>query len=417
MLQEQASATRKSRATNQGSNLHTDADGHLFDRSNNLNGVACTTSELDDQEFSIISKPGPGAKIGITLSTGDFLSGGIGPNAYAIGEWRNELVNPWRPPHTQPSRVKQVPESLRDKLPLHQINHSSVKYYCPIIISLSPKDVRRWQLAGAALQKEFPLAMSTSSPQHEKPLLNFDSPGGSSRGAYFAIEQRLIGLTAPYQDDVFDTYWRSPRNYQQHVVLLRRFYNNCLEVEELKLGSTSAVTMLPGLLYGGLHLALWNYVFPSRTERLLWRMSGIVLIAIPVLVAVALMLRMACLRYMPSQRSQQPNPHQRTTTAAAADHRASRIVLQEGKTKSKATLSAANIGRDNGGVEKGDTAVTNIPISQILLFDLALFLGTLTSALYVFSRVFIIIEFFISLRHVPVGVYIDVGWSKYIPHL
>lgn len=57
------------------------------------------------------------------------------------------------------------------------------------------------------------------------------------------------------------------------------------------LGSISAVTMLPGLLYGGLHLALWNYVFPSQVERLMWRISGIVLIAVPVLVAVALMLR------------------------------------------------------------------------------------------------------------------------------
>lgn len=37
--------------------------------------------------------------------------------------------------------------------------------------------------------------------------------------------------------------------------------------------------------------------------------------------------------------------------------------------------------------------------------------------LYIFSRVFIIVESFISLRHVPVGVYEEVGWSKYIPHL
>lgn len=116
----------------------------------------------------------PGVKTDTTLSTGDFLTGGIGPNAYAIGVWDDALRA--RPPHTQPSRVKQIPEDLRDKLPLHEVDHSSVKYYCSTNISLSPKDVRRWQLAGAALRQELTIAMS---PQKEKPLLNFESSGGS----------------------------------------------------------------------------------------------------------------------------------------------------------------------------------------------------------------------------------------------
>ena len=38
--------------------------------------------------------------------------------------------------------------------------------------------------------------------------------------------------------------------------------------------------------------------------------------------------------------------------------------------------------------------------------------------LYIFARVFIVVESFISLRHVPIGVYEGgFGWSKYIPHL
>lgn len=36
---------------------------------------------------------------------------------------------------------------------------------------------------------------------------------------------------------------------------------------------------------------------------------------------------------------------------------------------------------------------------------------------YLPSRIFIIIESFISLRHVPVDVYADLSWTKYIPHL
>lgn len=57
-----------------------------------------------------------------------------------------------------------------------------------------------------------------------------------------------------------------------------------------------------------------------------------------------------------------------------------------------------------------------IPIFQVFLLKAAAHLVPLTEALYIFSRVFIIVESFISLRHVPVGVYTNVGWSKYIPH-
>ncbi|KAL8883099.1 MAG: hypothetical protein Q9192_007459, partial [Flavoplaca navasiana] len=207
------------RANNRSSDVHIPANELLPSQSKNLNIAASTTSEPNDQEFIIISEPPHGAQMDVarSISTGDFLSGGIGPNAYPLGEWRNDLINRYRPPHKQPSRIKQIPESVRDKLPLHQIDHSSVKYYCPIAISLSEKDIRRWQLAAAALRKELPITNPTpSSPHQETPLLNFDSPGGTARGAYFAIEQSLIGFQAHYESEVFDTYWRTPRNSRQH---------------------------------------------------------------------------------------------------------------------------------------------------------------------------------------------------------
>lgn len=390
------------RANNQGSDVHNPVDDFIPSKLENFNLAAATTAKPDEQEFSITSEPLPGAQIDIalTISTGEFLSNGIGPNAYPLGEWRNDLINRYRPPYKQPSRIKQISEDVRHKLPLHQINHSSVKYYCPITISLSTKDIRRWQLAAAALGKELPItSTSPSPPQQEKPLLNFDSAGGTARGAYFAIEQSVIGFQAHYESEVFDTYWRTPRNSRQHVVSFLRLYNNCLEVDELKLGSTSAVTMLPGLLYGGLHLALWNYVFPSRAERLLWRISGIVLIAIPVLVAVGLMLRIGYQRHL-SKRSKAVEEHPDPQAELQKEHYNSNTAIQT----------------DKNGITKAD-ADNGIPISQILLIDLALVAVTLTGAIYIFSRVFIIIESFISLRHVPIGVYEEVGWSKYIPHL
>ena len=35
---------------------------------------------------------------------------------------------------------------------------------------------------------------------------------------------------------------------------------------------------------------------------------------------------------------------------------------------------------------------------------------------YVFARIFLVIESFVSLRHVPIGVYAAVPWANYIPH-
>ncbi|KAI4268094.1 MAG: hypothetical protein LQ337_008046 [Flavoplaca oasis] len=404
------------RASNRSSDVHIPANELFPSQSKNLKVAASTTSKPDDEEFSIISEPPLGAQMDVarSISTGDFLSGGIGPNAYPLGEWRNDLINRYRPPHKQPSRIKQIPESVREKFPFHQIDHSSVKYYCPITISLSEKDIRRWQLAAAALRKELPITSPIpSSPNQESPLLNFDSPGGTARGAYFAIEQSLIGFQAHYESEVFDTYWRTPRNCRQHVVAFRRFYNNCLEVDELKLGSISAVTMLPRLLYGALHLALWNYIFPSQAERLLWRISGIVLIAIPVIVAVALVMRMGYQRHHLSKRGlQQSGSHeQETITSKAAERRNPHAQLRGEELNGNVAMMT-----DTAGIEKGDMD-NGIPISQILLVDLALVVITLTATVYIFSRIYIIVESFISLRHVPIGVYAEVGWSKYIPHL
>ena len=39
--------------------------------------------------------------------------------------------------------------------------------------------------------------------------------------------------------------------------------------------------MLLSALYGGVHLSLWNYDFPTRTEVLLWRISAIALGSLP----------------------------------------------------------------------------------------------------------------------------------------
>jgi hypothetical protein len=56
-----------------------------------------------------------------------------------------------------------------------------------------------------------------------------------------------------------------------------------------------------------------------------------------------------------------------------------------------------------------------IVLAALLLAAGCIIIGALI--LYIFARIFVIIESFISIRHVPIGVYADPSWARYIPHL
>ena len=52
-----------------------------------------------------------------------------------------------------------------------------------------------------------------------------------------------------------------------------------------------------------------------------------------------------------------------------------------------------------------------------LVYRLVVVVGVLNFPLWILSRTYIIVETFISLRHVEMGVYQTVEWTDYIPHL
>jgi hypothetical protein len=58
-------------------------------------------------------------------------------------------------------------------------------------------------------------------------------------------------------------------------------------------------------------------------------------------------------------------------------------------------------------------------VAFLLLFIIAVFAIIFVALLYIGARLFIVVESFISLRHVPVGVYLtpDTNFMSYIPHL
>lgn len=62
------------------------------------------------------------------------------------------------------------------------------------------------------------------------------------------------------------------------------------------------------------------------------------------------------------------------------------------------------------------TGYTLLLVVALVLIVLNLH-ALLSIPLYLFARVYIIVEAFASLRHVSVGVYEQVTWAQYLPHL
>ncbi|KAF3074338.1 hypothetical protein CFAM422_003741 [Trichoderma lentiforme] len=123
------------------------------------------------------------------------------------------------------------------------------------------------------------------------------------------------------------------------------------------------------LAYGGIHLSVWNFEFPSGTERLLWRIASIGIGATsPVLFAVGLSMK---------------------------------ILLELVK-----ILVETVSGRRQSRKQWREVGEGIYP-----------FMGALAVLFYALARVYIVVESFVSLRHVPIGVYLTPPWLQMIPHV
>ena len=117
----------------------------------------------------------------------------------------------------------------------------------------------------------------------------------------------------------------------------------------IALGSMFLVTAA----YGGIHMAAWNYDFPTHAERLLWRIACIILPSFMPLCGSA--------RYF----------------------------------------------------DKAPTMVFGSRYSEYFLWLIIILVVSIFAA----ARIYIVVESVISIRHVPNGVYVMISWVNYIPHL
>ncbi|KAI4120633.1 MAG: hypothetical protein LQ338_006875 [Usnochroma carphineum] len=323
-----------------------------------------------------------GASKSFNVWQGDIARGGIGPNAFAVGYWTG---GPGQQEH--PTKVLEIPEDVRKRLPFDEIDQSSVKFNCPLKISLSQKDLRRWELAGTALRAEY--SFPSADDGNRNRLINFSGPEGSFDSVYLnlrTVNWWTHGISAVNSAD-------RAKGAMFFLILYHQF------AKSIGRAWTFPVIGVVGtaFLYAALHMALWDYSFPTVAEKLLWRVSSSTLLAVPTLVS-AFLVSSATYEWLGSK--------------IAQGHR------------NKADPPQGNSGASDGPIpctiketNVPDPTLTYPTDKEVMLMLVATSTLWIVSALYILSRVFIIVESFISLRHVPIGVYASVGWSKYIPHL
>jgi hypothetical protein len=123
-----------------------------------------------------------------------------------------------------------------------------------------------------------------------------------------------------------------------------------------------------GIVFGAIHFIAWSYSFPSHTEQLLWRISSVAMVGVPVWILVG-------------------------TGSLIL------FVWLDGR-------------EDEPSILKIYSGLVNI-----VLFFLIFVVFILCRLLYVFARVTTFILAFKTLSSLPVAVFQTIPWTKWIPHI
>ncbi|EPE33738.1 hypothetical protein GLAREA_06751 [Glarea lozoyensis ATCC 20868] len=163
------------------------------------------------------------------------------------------------------------------------------------------------------------------------------------------------------------------------------------------------VFSLASLSYGGLHLMAWNAPLASNVQRILWRISAASL-AGPAGLYFAYMLTRASKLRIPASRVYHDtfDPPRYKIFAKLGN-------LRDAAYFADHKFAATWIGHIRTAIEY----VLDMP--RLAFGSILLAAGAL-SLLWLFARVFIIVECFINLAFLPESAYDTPNWSRYAPH-
>jgi hypothetical protein len=259
-----------------------------------------------------------------------------------------------------------------------------VNYGLGISIRLSQKDVNRLNMAGNFIQELIARRESKSPFQasfYHPRFTTVDSDtfdpfeGGTIRPSSYTMI--CVGQSNSFDYDVFD---------------ILKIFGKLSDLYSFTL-LAMAIIIIPAA-YGGIHLGAIHTQFPSEIELTLWKSSCIILLGFVGLLLLGILGILALIGVFLILNTYLP---------AAIKSRLESWIHGLDRLFGKDWLGWGSL---------YDLAlITLFTIASIVLISVVL--------LYVAARVFIVVESFISLRHVPIGVYRtpNTNFMSYIPHL
>ena len=169
------------------------------------------------------------------------------------------------------------------------------------------------------------------------------------------------------------------------------------------------------ITYCGILIAGWDLYFPSRIERLLWRVSSLGTLAV-LIPALTFELAFPIFGKGSKPRSDCESLSQQTTQTERPDT-GRRLCSQ--RNISKLLTDSAPAGHSSS-VQNRNTNIKNNSSDRNPAFDVpfrSLVFITPLCATYGLFRAFMLIEDIISLRELPESAFVAVQWTSYFPHI
>lgn len=376
----------------------------------------------------------------VPVKTGEILPCGLGPILY---NYYGRSGQGQRTRRSHESIEFQGIPWARVLRPVDQYGEAlSIDPSCTSVMQviLHEEDIRRWSLAANAFRRLEKHLRETIHKTHETPQDSL----GTSQASYTQILLDAHPIwPMEYQDlyaEVYEPFCLRASNFDSTLIAL-----TALRRLIISLGALGVLGLMSGL-YTGMHLALWNYEFPTPHEATLWKVAGCTLgSAVPI--TACFVLPLALWLYVKSrqiQKEHNPRDAEEPEYGVATDSRDMESIALENNNNindgarrtsrsSRTTPQHAEPSSEQLDFKRRRTAGVRLgvitdkirelwqwycknPVHFWFVFGLPILFGVLWVLLYGVSRIFLVTESFISLRHMRRDVFHKVSWAQYIPH-
>ena len=165
-------------------------------------------------------------------------------------------------------------------------------------------------------------------------------------------------------------------------------------------------------IYGGVHLAAWHAHFPSQLEKDLWRISGCIIVGMPVFLMVFLL--MLKLVRDAANNIQPLEGFGKWEVTAAYGWTYRRKKDMESPRPGIHPKAPWNLYKHHSGFIHD--LIDNKKWIMLAVYIVLVALQTIAAAIYFSARAYVVIESFLSLRSLPKGVYTQIWWVELVPH-